>query len=238
MPIIYGMIGFAPNAEAFFFYLFMFTATISFYTIFGQFMVYVTPSQQIAQVGAAARGVANAACCIANRMRAAPACMQPLLMWLRQTHARRAGGGLGAQFRVQHLQWLCHCLPGDAVILALAQPAGANHLGACARLLCACALAGRVHRRRRQPQLPAASRHTPLPPLQVLYGLGASQLGDVSGKLVQFAGRRMPVSAFTHALFGYEYGMRWWCLAIVLGYVVFFRVTSILALKYVNFLRR
>lgn len=77
-----------------------------------------------------------------------------------------------------------------------------------------------------------------VPTTWVLYGLGVSQLGDVTGHMVQFAGRRMSVSAFTRLLFDFEYGMRWWCLLIIFGYVVFFRVTSILALKYVNFLRR
>jgi hypothetical protein len=43
------MIGFQAQAEKCFFYFMMFLASISFYTIFGQFMVYVTPSQQIAQ---------------------------------------------------------------------------------------------------------------------------------------------------------------------------------------------
>lgn len=50
VPVIYSMIGFSMEAEKFLFYAFMFLASISFYTIFGQFMVYVTPSQQIAQV--------------------------------------------------------------------------------------------------------------------------------------------------------------------------------------------
>lgn len=77
-----------------------------------------------------------------------------------------------------------------------------------------------------------------VPTTWVLYGLGVSQLGDVTTHLVQFAGRRMPVSAFTKLLFDFDYDMRWWCLLIVFGYVVFFRVTSILALKYLNFLRR
>jgi hypothetical protein len=77
-----------------------------------------------------------------------------------------------------------------------------------------------------------------VPTTWVLYGLGVSQLGDVTGQLVQFAGRRMPVSSFTKMLFDFDYDMRWWCLFIVFGYVVFFRVTSILALKYMNFLKR
>jgi hypothetical protein len=50
------MIGFTMAAESFVHYAFMFLASISFYTIFGQFMVYVTPSQQIAQVRHVRRG--------------------------------------------------------------------------------------------------------------------------------------------------------------------------------------
>lgn len=50
VPVIYTMVGFSMVAEKFFLYAFMFLASISFYTIFGQFMVYVTPSQQTAQV--------------------------------------------------------------------------------------------------------------------------------------------------------------------------------------------
>jgi hypothetical protein len=50
------MIGFTMAAESFVYYAFMFLASISFYTIFGQFMVYVTPSQQIAQVRHVRRG--------------------------------------------------------------------------------------------------------------------------------------------------------------------------------------
>lgn len=50
VPVIYSMIGFSMVAEKAFYYGILFLASISFYTIFGQFMVYVTPSQQIAQV--------------------------------------------------------------------------------------------------------------------------------------------------------------------------------------------
>jgi hypothetical protein len=50
VPVIYTMIGFSMVAEKAFYYGILFLASISFYTIFGQFMVYVTPSQQIAQV--------------------------------------------------------------------------------------------------------------------------------------------------------------------------------------------
>lgn len=51
VPIAYWMIAFQASAAKFFYYLLMFLATITFYTIFGQFLVYVTPSMQLAQVG-------------------------------------------------------------------------------------------------------------------------------------------------------------------------------------------
>ena len=38
--------------------------------------------------------------------------------------------------------------------------------------------------------------------------------------------------------FGYQYSLRWWCVLILLAYIIFVRVTSILALKYWNFLKR
>lgn len=76
-----------------------------------------------------------------------------------------------------------------------------------------------------------------VPTTWVLYGLGVSQLGDVT-QLVSFAGRRMSVKTFVQGLFDYHYDMRWPCLAIMVAYVVFFRTASIMALRYLNFLRR
>ncbi|KAF6263806.1 ABC-2 type transporter-domain-containing protein [Scenedesmus sp. NREL 46B-D3] len=148
VPVIYFMIGFEAQAEKCFFYFMMFLASISFYTIFGQFMVYVTPSQQIAQV---------------------------------------VGAGLNFTMNLF-----------NGFVIAY-------------------------------PAMPSYWRwlNRAVPTTWVLYGLGVSQLGDVTDQLVQFAGRRMPVSSFTKMLFDFDYDMRWWCLVIVFGYVVFFRVTSI-----------
>ncbi len=42
----------------------------------------------------------------------------------------------------------------------------------------------------------------------------------------------MTVSQFLEIQFGYEYNMRWWCVLIMLAFILFFRITSILALKY------
>jgi hypothetical protein len=76
-----------------------------------------------------------------------------------------------------------------------------------------------------------------VPTTWVLYGLGASQLGDVE-QLMQFAGRRTPVSKFVRGLMGYEYELRFWALGIMVAFVVALRIASILALRYANFLRR
>lgn len=46
------------------------------------------------------------------------------------------------------------------------------------------------------------------------------------------------VAEFMPSYFGYEYGMRWWCVLILAAYILFVRVTSVLALKYINFLKR
>lgn len=42
------------------------------------------------------------------------------------------------------------------------------------------------------------------------------------------------VSQFLEDYFGYSYGFRWYCVLILAGFVVFFRVCSMLVLKLVN----
>lgn len=76
-----------------------------------------------------------------------------------------------------------------------------------------------------------------VPTTWVLYGLGVSQLGNVENAL-NYPGRAWTVSEYVRVQFGFDYGLRWWCVLIVFAYVVFYRVTSILALKYINFLKR
>jgi hypothetical protein len=46
------------------------------------------------------------------------------------------------------------------------------------------------------------------------------------------------VSQYVQQYFGYDYGFRWYCVLIMAAYVMFVRVTSILALKYFSFLKR
>ncbi len=55
---------------------------------------------------------------------------------------------------------------------------------------------------------------------------------------IVFGAAQVPISTFVSQRFGYDNSLVWWMLLIVLAYISFFRVTSILALKYKNFLRR
>lgn len=83
-----------------------------------------------------------------------------------------------------------------------------------------------------------ANRITPT--TWVLYGLGASQLGDNYTPLIT-TGNTVPtttVSAYLYDNFGFDYGFRWYCIPIVLAYVAFFRIGGIISLKYVNYLKR
>ena len=50
VPIIYWTIAFDATPEKFFYYFIVFFETIAFYSIFGQFLVYCTAAQAIAQV--------------------------------------------------------------------------------------------------------------------------------------------------------------------------------------------
>jgi hypothetical protein len=34
--------------------------------------------------------------------------------------------------------------------------------------------------------------------------------------------------------FGFKFGFRWWCVAILMAFIVFFRVAAMIALKFVN----
>jgi len=72
----------------------------------------------------------------------------------------------------------------------------------------------------------------------VLYGISAAQLSNVETPLV-VAGRTFDsFSKFLELMFDYHYNMRWWCVLIVAVNMVFYRVLSILALRYFSFLKR
>jgi len=75
------------------------------------------------------------------------------------------------------------------------------------------------------------------PPTWILYGLGVSQLGDRMDPLY-YNGKAYTIKSFMEERFGYKVGLRWWIILILAAYILFFRVTSIFALRYWNFLKR
>jgi len=79
-----------------------------------------------------------------------------------------------------------------------------------------------------------------VPSTWVLYGLAGSQLSDGKNGAhpLTFQGKTTTVSAFMGSAFGIYPGLVPWTPLILLAHIVFVRVTSILALRYLNFLRR
>lgn len=60
------------------------------------------------------------------------------------------------------------------------------------------------------------------PTTYIMYGITASQFGDNDTKINAF-GKAVPVKEYIEDLFGYEYSFRWWCVAILLLFIVVFR---------------
>lgn len=220
VPPVYLMVGFQAEAAKAFYYTLMFLASITFYTIFGQLMVYATPSQQMAQV--LGSGV-NCECGFWGTA------------WCEAWRGARA------------VLWEWCMVRQSIAAHVLFPPRPPRHPGQTRHPL----ITKTQHRPLSvtfnlangfvisYPAMPHYWRwlNRVVPTTWVLYGLGASQLGDVSTG-VQFAGRRMPVSKFVASLFGYHHDFRSAALGLVLGYVVVLRVASVLVLKWCNFLRR
>ena len=72
-----------------------------------------------------------------------------------------------------------------------------------------------------------------------LYGLLASQLGDLTSTMItDFNGATVSISAFLEERFGYSYSMVGPIVAILFAFVLFFRGLSAYALARFNFQRR
>ncbi|KAG2439064.1 hypothetical protein HYH02_006591 [Chlamydomonas schloesseri] len=158
--VMYPMIDFFGSAAKFFYYFFMVFLTLMFYLGFASALVYITPSQQLAQV-------------------------------------------VGAAFNFLFNLFNGFVLPFSVI---------PNYYKWANRIS---------------------------PTTWVLYGLAVDQLGDNTNTL---KGAGIPagttVSSFLQSYFGYDYDFRFWCLLIVVAYVVFFRSMGIVALRYVSFLKR
>lgn len=76
------------------------------------------------------------------------------------------------------------------------------------------------------------------PTTWILYGLGGSQLGDSDVPMVAFGTQQTTVGAFMASYFDYHFSFIWWCTLIVFAYVLFFRLSFSLLLRFVSYQRR
>lgn len=78
----------------------------------------------------------------------------------------------------------------------------------------------------------------PTPPPR-RYGLGGSQLCDSQVPFIGIGSApNQTVGEFMSEYFDYQESMIWWCLLIVLAYVVAFRAGAVLLLRHISFLKR
>ena len=76
---------------------------------------------------------------------------------------------------------------------------------------------------------------------QVIYALSANQLGDKQQELTGFGtGEAGPVTigSWIKSYFGYDYDFRWYCVLIIAGFVLAFRVLAVVAVRYISFQKR
>ncbi|KAL4440309.1 hypothetical protein ABPG75_003310 [Micractinium tetrahymenae] len=73
-----------------------------------------------------------------------------------------------------------------------------------------------------------------------LYGLVVNQLGDVTSPtlVAGTADTYVPVNEYVRSYFGFKHSFQWWTVAVLIGFVVFFRALALLALKKLNFQSR
>lgn len=77
-----------------------------------------------------------------------------------------------------------------------------------------------------------------MPATWVLYGLTGSQLARRGDVIVDYNGASSPLPDALDRAFGISASLTPWAAPILAGHIVFVRVTSVLALRYINFLRR
>ena len=70
------------------------------------------------------------------------------------------------------------------------------------------------------------------------YGLVASQLGDVQSLVVQHDGSQITVVDYISTYLGFQHNFIGWCMLILVGFSVFFRVVSTVALQHCRFQSR
>lgn len=70
------------------------------------------------------------------------------------------------------------------------------------------------------------------------YGMVASQLGDVQSLITRPDGSQISIVDYVSIDLGFQHSHIGWCVLILAGFCVFFRVVSALALRYLLFQSR
>ena len=70
------------------------------------------------------------------------------------------------------------------------------------------------------------------------YGLVASQLGDVTDVITGPDGTTTTIANYISQDLGFQHYYIGWCVLISIGFCLFFRVVSAVALQYLNFQTR
>ena len=70
------------------------------------------------------------------------------------------------------------------------------------------------------------------------YGMVASQIGDVQSVITQFDGSQISIAEYVRTDLGLHHYYVGWCVLVLVGFCVFFRVMSAVALQYLHFQSR
>lgn len=90
-------------------------------------------------------------------------------------------------------------------------------------------------------RMPEASDPMGVAHEQVIYALSINQLGDKTQELTGFGtGSANPITikAWLKSYFGYEYDFRWYCVLILFGFVIAFRLLAVMAVRFISFQKR
>ena len=77
------------------------------------------------------------------------------------------------------------------------------------------------------------------PTAHALYGLTASQHGDVTNEyLTPLQQAPVSVATYVHQYYGFSHSFIGYAALVLCGFIVLFRVTAVLALQYINWQKR
>lgn len=245
VPIVYFMVQFEADVEKFFFFYIVFFQALLMYTLFGQVLVYMTPTHQVAQVLSGgkcmelwAANIVMDSSRLLSIIHTSAACVHRccpydldhsdhppwlLVPWL----CVLSGFPCGRAFRHFYNYGLTffddsliHCLCIYSTVVALFWNVFNGFLIARSEMPVYWEWMNRI-----------------TPTTYIIYGLTISQLGDNETPINAF-GVETTVKRFLDDRFGYEFDFRWWCVVILFAFLIAFRLIAVAALKSFNFQKR